>query len=51
MDIIVAIVGDVVGGVELFGPFDDFEHANEWCANNVPADDWHTIHVNKPESR
>jgi hypothetical protein len=45
----VALVGDIVDGVTVFGPFGSDEEAQEWCDRQQGRyNDWHTVALETP---
>lgn len=46
----VVIVGNVIDGLTLWGPFDDAGDAGDWANENI-NDDWTTVHLDKPKDR
>ena len=46
----IIIVGNVIDGVELYGPFADVEEAQEYAESDrqIRHDEWHIVHLIAP---
>lgn len=46
----VVVIGNVVAGVRIVGPFKTGVAAVEWAGETVKGEDWHVVRLNAPDS-